>query len=390
MQKTFLVLMAALALLAGCKKGPEPRYEGPSGEGRLVYEPGKGIVRQGSRANSDEQTLFAAVEKAWAQRRLAECIALSEELSFRFPEGSRVVEAILLRIEARIELGRAAEGGMPRNVPLNRMMFVYLATDDDLRLRELLAADKSVADFARQFRALDWVEFVERLKPDGDALYSSGQLEGALLDCQALINYYLPAQELREFRQRTAELTRDIAWLGFAARDQNLVVEITEDLLAMNPPPAVKGDALFIRGHALRINSAHAFAADNFDRLFRTAGLRDTDTRWRPHALLWHINEIMASSKGPLYDLVPYERALEMVGEYELYRIENPNLAPKLKEQFVILCERAYDALILRDTNAAATYSRLGEKQARDFYQENARNREAERDRRIARLRAGS
>lgn len=385
-----LPCLLLLALLAGCKSGPVPRYKGPQGDGRLVYEPGRGIVRPGSVVVSSEQALFEAMQKAWRERRLNDCIALGQQISFEYPDGSRVVEAIILRIEARLELGRADIGGLARSVPLDRMMFLYLAPDEDPRLREAIARDRGVAEYARTFRQLDFVEFIEKLKPDADSLYSARQLDAALYDCQVLITYYLPAQDMREFRQRTAELTRDIAWLAFAAREHNLVVEITEDLLAMNPPPAVKADTLFIRGHSLRLNSAHAFAANTFDQLFRTAGLRDTDTRWRPYALLWHINEVMASSKGALYDLVPYERALELLGEYEQYRYENPNLSPKLKEQFIILCERAYEVLIKRDQNAADTYSRLGEKGARDVYLENARKWEAERDKRIARLRAGS
>jgi len=385
-----LLSLAALCLwVAGCKTGPDPRYGGPVGQGRLVYEPGRGIVREGSTVVASEQALFDAVEKASNEKRWADCIFLSEELSRTFPEGSRVVEAIHLRIEARLELGRAREGGMPRGLPLDRLMFVYLAPDDDIRLRELMAKDKSVAEYASKLRSIDFVEFIGKLAVDADELSFSGQLAGALADCSILVTYYLPAQDLREFRQRTAELSRDVAWLAFAAREYNQTVEITEDLLAMNPHPAVKGDALFIRGHALRLNTAHAFAADTFDRLFRTSGLRDTDTRWRAHALLWQINEIMASSKGPLYDLIPYERALELLGEYELYRFENPGISPKLREQFVILCERAYEVLIMRDRNAADTYSRLGENEARDQYLANAANWEVERDKRLKRLQAG-
>lgn len=385
-----LALFCLVLAAAGCATGPEPRYGGPAGTGRLVYEPGRGIVREGSTVVATEQALFDAAKKAHGQRRWADCIALSEQLSFNFPEGSRVVEAILLRIEARLELGRAREGGMPRTLPLDRLLFVYLAPDDDARLKELLKRDQGVAEYARKLRAVDFVEFIGRLQVDADELYASSQLELALFDCQVLVTYYLPAQDLREFRQRTAELTRDVVWLAFAAGEYNQVVEVTEDLLAMNPHPAVKGDALFIRGHAQRLNTAHAFAAETFDRLFRTSGLRDTDTRWRAHALLWQINEIMASSKGPIYDLVPYERALELLGEYELYRFENPNLSPRLKEQFIILCERAYEVLINRDLNAADTYSRLGEPGARDRYIQNAKNWEIERDKRLTRLREPS
>lgn len=377
-------------LLAGCKQAPEPRYEGPHGQGRLVFEPGRGIVRQGSIASSDEQALFSAVQRAFAGRKFAECILFSEQLGLAFPEGSRVVETVLLRVQARLELGRAEEGGLPRSVPLNQLLFVYLAPDDDARLRALMARDPSVASYARDFRAADISDFARRLQPDAKALVASGQLAGALNDCRMLVTYYLPAQELREFRMQTAELTRDVAWLAFAAAEYNNVLEITEELLAMNPPPVVKGDTLFIRGNAQIRTGAHAFAADTFEQLFRGSNLRDTDTRWRPYALALWIQEIMATSKGPLYDVVPYERALELVGEYELYRIENPNLPAKLRDIFTALAERAFDVLIYRASNAADAYSRLGQSQARDHYLENAKLLEAERDQRLARLKGGS
>ncbi|MCL4731638.1 MAG: hypothetical protein KJ044_14540, partial [Planctomycetes bacterium] len=70
-----LLACAALVALAACRKGPDPRYEGPAGEGRLVYEPGRGIVRQGSTVAATEQALFARGEAAWRERNWAECIA---------------------------------------------------------------------------------------------------------------------------------------------------------------------------------------------------------------------------------------------------------------------------------------------------------------------------
>lgn len=387
-RRTALAIVLCCGLAAACSGGPEPRYEGPAGQGRLVYEQGRGIVRQGSVVSSDEAALYAAVERAFNEGRRAECIELSAQLSLAFPEGSRVVQAILLRIQARMELGRSTESKLPRGISLDRMLFLYLAPDDDPRLRQLLAGDPSVAAYTRDFRSLELDQLVERLRDDAESLYRSGQLAAALADCRLLITYYLPAQELREFRHQTAELTRNVAWLAYAVGETNSALEVADDLLALNPPPSVKGDTQYIRGHILRRNGAHAFAAESFRRLFQGSGLRDTDTRWRPYALAWWIAETMETAKGPLYDLVPYERALELVSEYELYRIENPAISKPLRARFVELADKAYGVLVLRDTNAADTYDRLGEDRARDHYLQNAQKLEGERAKRLARLRS--
>lgn len=386
--KALVLAVLALAVLAGCRDGPEPRYEGPAGQGRLVFEPGKGIVRKGSIVSGDEQRVWNDVERAFNEKRYADCIAQSLQLSEAFPEGSRVVQAILLRIRARLEIARAEDSKLPRGIPLEHILFVYLAPEDDPRLRALMAREKGVAEYARTFRALNPNEFVERLRPDARELASAGQLDGAIQDSRILVTYYLPAQELREFRRQSAELTRDVTWLALAAGEHNLALRLADDLLALNPPPSVKGDTLYARGHILRMNGAHAYAADAFRRLFDGSGLRDTDTRWRPYALAWWIEEIMETSKGPLYDMVPYERALELVSEYELYRIENPAIDEPLRNRFVELAEKAYNVLILRANNAADAYDRLGEDSARDHYLQNAARLEAERDKRLARLRS--
>jgi hypothetical protein len=383
---TFMAGFLPLAvLLVACAAGPDPRYQGPAGEGRLVYEPGIGITRRGAVADTQEKQLFELARTAFDERRYAEAIDHTLMLTLNFPEGARAVEALLLRIRARLEYGRGgdAETGLPRSVALNQWLFLYLAPSYDSRLQTLLNRDESWREFISELRALHVDQFLARMRPDANAVYDSGQLELARYDCSTLVTYYLPALELREFRQQASELTRDVAWLLYAAGAADAVISVTEDLLAMSPEPSVKGDALFIQGHARRLNGAHALAANTFAYLFGRAGLRDTDTRWRPYALMWQIRETMESSKGPLYDLVPYEIALELLGEYELYAIENPNIAESVHEEFILLLEDVYQVMIDRDLNAADTYSRLGEGKAAGYYVARAEEWRAERDRRV-------
>jgi hypothetical protein len=236
-------------------------------------------------------------------------------------------------------------------------------------------------------RSEDVGTFVNRLVPDADALYNNGQLEMALYDCRVLVTYYLPALELRVFRNEVAELTRDVAWLTYAARDFGGVIEICDDLEAMNPGPSIKADSLFIRGQAQRRNGANANAAATFGFLYSGAGLRDTDTRWRPYALMWQIHQTMEYSKGWDYDLVPYEIALELLGEYELYMIENPNIPEALHDEFIVLVERVYNIMSRRELDAADTYWRIGETDAADYHTARAANWETQRDERIQALR---
>jgi hypothetical protein len=382
-------LLPVLLLLAACAQGPEARYTGPGAGGRLIYEPGVGISRKGVLPSTDEQAKFALVAQAFEQRRWQATIALSLEQTQQWPEGSRVLESILMRVRARLELGRDQdpEEGLGQTITLERWLFLYLTPIHDDRLQQLINRDAETRAFVNELRALSVNDFVTRLTPDADALYDSGQLELALADCRTMVTYYLPVLELRRFRAEVAELTRDVAWLMYAARAFDAVIDISLDLLAMNPPPAIKADALFIQAQAQRRNGAHFIAANTFGLLFSGAGLRDTDTRWRPHALMWQINETMEASKGPGYDLVPYERALELLGEYELYAIENPNIEPALHEEFIVLMEKVYTIMVQRDLTSADTYSRLGESGAEEYYIASAAKWEAERDARIAQLR---
>ena len=386
---TMKLLPLIFLLLAACSDGTIPGYTGPSGEGRLVYEPGVGITRAGSDLSSDEQALFAAIQAAYDERRYEAVIGQSAPFIERYPDGSRAVEVLLMRIRSRLEYGRSQdlEEGLPKTIPLDQWMFLYLAPAYDVRLQNLLNREGTWREYISELRDLPIDEFFARLKPDANALYDSGQLSLARFDCTLLVTYYLPALELREFRRQAAELTRDVAWLLYGAGAADEGIAVTNDLGTMNPEPAIKGDALFIQAHAQRLNGAHAPAANTFGYLFSGAGLRDTDTRWRPYALMWQIRETMQYSKGEGYDLVPYEIALELLGEYELYAIENPNIPSTVHEEFALLLEDVYNVMIKRDLNSADTYSRLGEGRAAAYYVARAEEWRAERDKRASDLR---
>ncbi len=386
------VLLSAallLTLLAGaCQSGPEPRYEGPAGKGRLIYKPGVGITRESAQLNSDEQTLFKAADEAFSERRWDDCVVLTLQLTQLFPEGSRVVDALIMRIQANLEADRSGEpAAFSRSVQLDQWIFLYLAPDHDARLIALIAKGGDTRDTIVALRELPVQAFIDRLAPDADTLYNSGRLNAAQYDVNILTTYYLPTLQLREYRQKVAELARDVCWLMYASREFSQTIAVSEDLLAVNPPPAIKADTLFIMGSAQRRNGAAPVAASTFGWLYRGAGLRDTDTRWRPYALLWQIHQTLATSKGAIYDLTYYELALELIGEYELYRYENPNIPRVLNGEFLLLVEQVYNIMIERDLNAADTYSRIGESGAAAFYEKRALDWQEQRDKRIAGLR---
>ncbi|MCA8913961.1 MAG: hypothetical protein KDB90_01015 [Planctomycetes bacterium] len=387
----YLPLLIAVLLIAACAEGPIPRYAGPAGEGRLVYVPGIGITRETASTNQTEQAIYADIEKAFNERRYEVAINASLRLTQDYPDGSRVVDALRLRVLSRLELARDddPEVGLARTLTLDQWLFLYLAPIHDDRLQQMINHDAESRKFVTELRDIPVGDFVNSLAADADSLYDSGQLEAAMFDCDTLLTYYLPALELRTFRNSVAELTRDVAWLLYAARAFDATILLTDNLLAMNPSPAVKGDALFIQAQAQRRNGAHALSANTFALLFNGAGLRDTDTRWRPYALMWQINETMAYAKGHIYDLVPYETAMELLGEYELYAIENPNIPPAVHEEFIKLMEDVYNIMIERDENAADQYSKLSESDAADYYSARAAEWGVQRDKRIAELRKG-
>jgi hypothetical protein len=361
------LLCLMLLLLAGCTSGPDPVYQGPEGAGRLIYDPEVGITRRGADAVRDEQTLYAAAEAAFRERRWDDCIAGARALTENFPEGSRAVDAILLRIRANLEAGRA-DDGLPVSLLIDQWMFVYLAPDHDERLQFMLARDEQSRTFVREIRALSVQEFLDRIQADAIRLHNTRRLDAAQRDVNTLTTYYLPVLHMREYRRRVSELGRDVAWLMFAARNYSRAIQICDELLAVNPPPNVKGDTLFVLGHAQRLNGAYALAASTFGYLYRGAGLRDTDTRWRPFALMSQIDQTIATSKGYIYDLTPYEIALELLGEYELYRFENPNIPDSVKAGCRTLLEEVYDVMARRELNAARTYTRVGQRGAADYH----------------------
>lgn len=381
-----LVLSLALSILTGCAAGPDPVYEGPAGTGRLVYDPDVGITREGADRASNEQLLYAAAVAAFRESRWDECIQQTRLLTSQFPEGSRAVDALLLRIRANLEAARPERGPLPRTVSLDRLLFLYLAPVHDERIQLLLRGNPDDREFVVGLRSRTVQEFLADIEGDAIAAYNSGRLDVAQRDVNTLTTYYLPALQLREYRRQVAELARDVCWLMFAARDNNRTILVSEDLLAVNPPPNIKADTLFVMAYAQQRNGAHPVAASTFGHLYRGAGLRDTDTRWRPFALLGQIDQTLQTSKGFIYDLTYYERALELLGEYELYRFENPNISPALHDQFVLLFEYVYQAMIDRELNAADTYARLGERAARDYHRGLAGEWRLQRDRRIASL----
>jgi hypothetical protein len=384
-----LCILPLAVLATACAQAPEPHYFGLAGRGRIIYQPGVGAVRKDAELSSDEQAVYVALESAFRDKHWAQAIRLSNQLTDRFPEGTHAVDAILMRIRARLESGRsyAPKKAVPRGIALDQWLFLYLAPIYDTRLQKLLNQGEEFRTVINELRAKDIGDFVNDLATDADSLYDSGQLLAAILDCRKLVTYYLPVLELRQYRTDTAELTRDIAWLTYAARDFDQVIALCDDLLSMNPAPSIKADALFIQGQAQRRNGAHALAANTFGLLFGGAGLRDTDTRWRPYALMWQIKETMDTSKGYIYDLVPYEKAMDLLGEYELYLLENPNISKQVHDEFVHLMESVYDVMIKRDLNAADQYSRLGEGGASGYYTARAAEWENKRDKRITELR---
>lgn len=366
------VLSLALCVVAACKTGPEPKYEGPGGEGRLRYDPKTGVVREGSQAVAAEQRLYENAERAFKERRFVDCISACELLTQAYPEGARAVDAILLRMNARMEGPRQPPLPAPARMALSDWLFLYLTPSYDPRYASLVAKGGEYAETARKVRDLPYEQFIASISVDADAIYDEGYLRPLVQDLRLLVTYYVPALDVAEYRLRTAEIGRDVAWLAYAARDYDLALDATAELGGLNPPPGIKADALFVEGNSLAKNGGYPLAAVTFERLFRGANLRDTDTRWRPYALYQLIVQTANTAKGPEYDIAVYEKCLEHFGDYELYLLENPSVPKTLREKFRMLIAEIYQVFIDRDLSAAKTYRKLGEKGAAAYYEQHA------------------
>lgn len=380
----FLALAPALVLLlTGCPSGPVPVYSGPEGMGRLRYDRERGIYREGSRDLPAEQALYESARAATANQQWAECIRLVDAQLKAYPDGARAVDAILLRIEARMEGYRAPRGGPPRVVSLEGWFFLYLSPSYDPRIRSFMAKGGENARVAGELRSRSFENFIEWIAPDARAIQAAGMIEPLATDIRLLTNYYLPAMEIEDYRVRTAEFARNLSWLAFAARATDRVLSVATDVYVMNPSPSVKADVLFVEGQALMRNGAYNLAAAAFNRLFRGANLRDTDTPWRPYALYWLIVATVRKSKGPEYDIVPYEQGIELLGDYDLYLVENPGVSMALRGRFDTLIFEIYQVMIDRDISAAKTYALIGQRQARDYYLAHAEEWRKTRDKRL-------
>jgi hypothetical protein len=357
--KRVLPVFCLLALLACACSSARDLYKGPGGVGRYRFDPERGIEREGANLNVDEQTLYRTAQRFCAEKNWGACIQACENLTRLYPDGQRAVDAILLRCTARIEGNRSEDEGPSDVVPLANWFTLYLAPVYDDRIRELLAKGGETAKLVRELRERSFESFIELMRPEGESM--SAEFKAIGEDIALLIDYYLPVYEVDVYRRRVAELGRDVAWLAFAARNYETAKDIARVLEVLNPPPGVKGDVLFIRGHALMRSGAHSFAADTFGQLFFTAKLRDVDTPWRPYALYWLIVETMAKSKGPEYEIQYYEVALELLEEYRNYLVENPNLSRPLRERFRQLTIDIHNVFIFRAEDAADTYARVNQ-----------------------------
>jgi tetratricopeptide (TPR) repeat protein len=381
---SFCVLSFAFCVaLQGCSSGPEPVYEGPRGQGRLRYDPKNGIVREGTQAGGSEQKLFEAAQLAFEQRRFEECIAYCEQLTILYPEGSHAVDAILLRMNARIEGPRQPALPAPARMALSDWLFLYLTPSYDSRFMALVNRGGEYADKARTVRELPYEKFMASISVDADAIFDAGALGPLVQDLHLLVTYYVPALDIREYRIRTAEIGRDVAWIAYAARDYDLALDAAAELNSLNPPPGIKADALFVQGNSEAKNGGYPLAVATFERLFKNANLHDTDTRWRPYALYQLIVQTANTAKGPEYDIAVYERCLEYFGDYELYLIENPSVPKSLREKFRVLIAEVYQVFIDRDLSAAKTYRKIGEKAAAAYYEKHAEEWRAQMDTRL-------
>lgn len=205
-------------------------------------------------------------------------------------------------------------------------------------------------------RDLPYEQFIASISVDADAIYDEGYLRPLVQDLRLLVTYYVPALDVAEYRLRTAEIGRDVAWLAYAARDYDLALDATAELGGLNPPPGIKADALFVEGNSLAKKRRLPAGRRDVRTTFCGANLRDTDTRWRPYALYQLIVQTANTAKGPKYDIAVYEKCLSDSGDYELYLLENPSVPKTLREKFRMLIAEIYQVFIDRDLSAAKTY----------------------------------
>lgn len=344
-----VALAAAVAVLAsvavsGCRANPKHRYAVPSGQGRIAYDPERGIFREGTPVDVTEEELFRQGKVQFDDREFADAAATFRSLRTHpeFVDGARALDAIVMEAVALLEAGRAQDS-------------LWLVGD--------IAGswfDPSETYWRNELPERLWNPVSESdVKPFIDGLRADA-IEDSYAVTRDVFDYY--SVGLGVSRERLLDVSRharNLAWVAGLAGDDALSSRIAADLVARQPRGVIEAQALLILAQSEVRRELYEEARVHFSRIYEIA----PDATLRERALLGEIEAIIQQSKGEEYDRTLYDLASEKINEYKTDFLVQHN-THRLVGEFARLEQYVNEVIWNGLQKAASDYRRLFEPEA--------------------------
>lgn len=367
--------LIAMMVFAACDT-PGHIYS-PPGEGRIIYDPERGLIRQAGDLPAeaeDSEALFRSGMLRFNQRKYEEAAArLGLYRQRLYPDGPRALEAVIWESIAKLENARGQDSLWLADHLANAyhdedpQAYAALGLDPNApgAKRGLLDLARNVAsNFSRRELNDNW-----ELSQEIFVYYSAGlavqTIPGATIDADDLPGYQGLASD-RSFFTMHARHTRNLAWFALLAGQPRISREAASFLEKRTQNRTIRNPALLILAEAsLRLDLPY-YAEQAYHDLAASPGVSPIV---QEQALYGEVLSIIAQSKGAEYDVAVYERAEARIDEYKAGFFANHPNGSRLLQQFYNAKRELMQIEIEKLDEAMKTYDRVFEDDAAAFYQ---------------------
>lgn len=383
----FRIIASTLALLISlaCASCDSPGHVyNPPGEGRIIYDPDRGLIRQAGELpenieNSEE--LFRAGMKLFNQGDFEAARARLKLYRERlFADGPRALEAVIWECIAMLERGRGQQSTWLADHVANAFhdedpqAFAALglkASDPSAKLTVLRLAQEIAKRFSRRTLNDNWA-----LSQEIFVYYSAGLAVQTIPDTRGSED--AQADDLPRYRGLAADRsfftmhsrhTRNLAWYALLAGQPRVAREAASFMERRTLNTAIRNPTLLILAEAALRLDLPVYAEQAYRDLAESADVRPLI---QEQALYGEVRAIMAQSKGDEYDARVYERAEAKVDAYKAGFYVNHALGARMLEDFHRAKLELMQIRLIKLNEAVKTYERLFQEEAALAYQARA------------------